>query len=1003
MEAIFKSVIAGKISLKDFTQWLDTNKSGLEELSAVQNFDFIPYFVNYVKENCSWLLNKSDKNIDIVNANKNPVKEIPSPKKVKSKTSPKKEKTKTSPKKDGINNSFERNEFPQITSQTDLSPQLNSVHLSTSKNIQTLNFGCAPYQLKRRDNRPFKENLQKAKFKSITSFPDVPVAQKCRNDADINNLDAFPPLGAKLEDPKARRRITPTPVQIVGKSSSVFGKSPFSSLSANKVQNDAFCNSTFQDGTLDLQKERDLLKLARDKLVKKPSCTALKTEPKLVDSNVIKVKAPSVNYIIPDPKEISMEKEMLVFIEIYNFVISKALIPNTTAELFFVFELITSKATAKDESKENIYFSTVHNCVYFAVSILKQQIPLLYMLDNTTLNSLCEIPYLPNFSPDLVDYLQQSLVKEDTAVSLPSLTRVPFQLDDDSRLNFSDESSFINFKKQRDMFYELLREWKGQSLQSDIKYQEKFFRKAKLLISLGPNTLNLYHLARLFQSQLIASCMCFEVNEVYDEILSDIQKNFPAKFKKLQERFLTPTRVGGLTPLPSFYGIQAFFSDLITATASPSFNQLLMDIFVSKIIELDNTDIFSDSELSSFDTLKDKYIFLLHTLRLLGKFLGYIHFLPYSSGQIITGKVAEFCIEARKRAVPPLDLSCLLRKASQNNHLILTVPWVVEYLSMMDSLALNLEHIQETLSILTDINKWRFPSNDFNSVLFFRLIIGWLFDVLHYPAKYSLLLQPISFGSPKEKCQKGLDSLALIDKQLIHSCCPYLIEFKVLIFNYLNDVRNKREARKITPFSTTQANLSSVSSKQQIESELEENFFSLHPQSLKKTCDFIADRIASKGISKIRSEVTNLKLKIVDDTVNSEAYKSIKASVKGASEKLQDIAKLLDVSVLGMCDDIRYKVQKIIDSASDDIKQTIPALVSEDTKQSVIDMCWKICIRIATNKITDWCDSNLVIDTIKLDIKSKVKNVFNSEPDIVSEKYLNLVIIVDFLPFKEIH
>ena len=53
----------------------------------------------------------------------------------------------------------------------------------------------------------------------------------------------------------------------------------------------------------------------------------------------------------------------------------------------------------------------------------------------------------------------------------------------------------------------------------------------------------------------------------------------------------------------------------------------------------------------------------------------------------------------------PLNLESYLEKAITKCHLILTVPFIIEFLSMMDKNALFIESVQTTISLLNFIFK----------------------------------------------------------------------------------------------------------------------------------------------------------------------------------------------------------------------------------------------------------------------------------------------------------
>ncbi|XP_054723379.1 codanin-1-like [Uloborus diversus] len=334
--------------------------------------------------------------------------------------------------------------------------------------------------------------------------------------------------------------------------------------------------------------------------------------------------------------------------------------------------------------------------------------------------------------------------------------------------------------------------------------------------------------------------MCLEINEGCDEMLNNIQKHFPGKFEKLQERFVTPFSTGEPNPPPKFYGVQHFFVEFIQHTSSPAFNQYLTDVFISKILELNDFDLCSFPDSKS---TKQIYTFLVLVLRLLGKFLGYIYFLPYRENTILPANIASYHSSFRKHRVIPINTLKLLKVAIQKQRTILTVPWIVEFLSMIDTVAKNFQ----------------------------ELIVGWLLDVLGYNAE--LCSKSCSLEFLEGDQLKGIDSEQLVDKQLIHECCLYLVEFKVLIYNFVHGIKTKsQKVRKITPLTTAKPKHSSINT-QELESQLVEAFSTLRASSLKKivkTIKFISKCMVSKVIRKIDIELKNIKLKYAENVRQSK-------------------------------------------------------------------------------------------------------------------------------------
>lgn len=1000
MAKVLDGLLKDSILIDDFKLWLICDSAE----NCREKSDFIPYFLNYVKDKCAWLTSKEAKCFDPP-AVKLKLEDNQSPDTNFRSVSSNQKGPKYSTDNNNRNLSSERNEnsFTGVKSSRPL--KVNEEIRNKGQPSRAEFFTAQPKIIGNEKKSPKSHFIAKKSlnFHSIDETKaNVNNSKHVRGfEENIKSFDAFPPLdqksnNGKSRNPKVSRRITPTPVQAVNKGSSKFGASVFASPTEN-VSNDAFRRTPFiENHTSNLQTEREMLKMTRNNFTQS-------AVPSNVNDLKVEIVSPKkstpVQYIIPDPKKVSHQKQLEMFSSIYDILITYALVPNLTSEMYFIFELLTSKTVAEVKCKgKNNIFCSVHNCTFFGIAVLEKLQSFLKLLDKNTLFSLCEIPFLPEFSSELVNVLQNCCEEKQENFTRPqTLTRVPFLLEEDSKENFIDSHAFTSFRKQRDLFYELLRDWQQQSLDSvDAKFQEKFSRKARLLINLAPNAVNLNHLAKLFQNQMIASCLGLEVNEVYDDLLSDIQRNFPGKFEKLRQRFMMPFCVGEPNPRPTFYGIQSFYSELVLAASSATLNQQLQDIFVCKILEFDSTDIFSDEELSSLGSVKEKYVFLLHTLRLLGKFLGFLHFLPYKVSETLPLSIVNYQLNSRKHSVPPLDVLKLLRTAVENNRVILTVPWIVEFLSMIDPVAKNLSYIQESLNILVAIYRGNYilSSNSLN-FWFLRLIIGWLFDVLSYPFEYYTLLQPISFEK-NVKCE-GLDFLAIIDKQLVHSCCPYLIEFKVLVHSFLNGIKNKnkRDIRKITPLSTTKPCVSTSLSIQQIESQLEENFFFLHPPSLKKTVDFVSDRVASKVISRIRSEVTEFKLDSIKHITTQEAYKSLQNSIPPNEAKLKSfidscILKLYEKSYSRISDFINLKCRE-------DIDQIMPCVLSNDIKPPVVKVCCDISFRCAIDKITDWCDTNLSLLDIQKDIKNKLNHLSKGEGDTITDKDLTVSSLIHSL------
>ncbi len=65
---------------------------------------------------------------------------------------------------------------------------------------------------------------------------------------------------------------------------------------------------------------------------------------------------------------------------LYSFFVENHLVPNVLVELYLVLELLTVKAQDDDDDDDVVddviggVFSSVHNCVFFATQVLRNQV-----------------------------------------------------------------------------------------------------------------------------------------------------------------------------------------------------------------------------------------------------------------------------------------------------------------------------------------------------------------------------------------------------------------------------------------------------------------------------------------------------------------------------------------------------------------------------------------------------------------------------------------------------
>ncbi|MGH0156917.1 UNVERIFIED_CONTAM: hypothetical protein FKN15_032950 [Acipenser sinensis] len=354
---------------------------------------------------------------------------------------------------------------------------------------------------------------------------------------NINNLEDFPPVGATPtpagSKTKPSRRINPTPVSAErphSKPKNCFTSTPLS----QPPPSPAIPESPGAGPDCWLQEEREMLRRERSKLSQQTSSPGL--PPALEPSTPTKLgssrtsSSGSADRLSPtaDLHKVSSSCQLDLLAELHCACIAENLVPNVFLELFFVLQLLTSCGSAPSEERQGgpaacrdvldrPYFNSVHNCVYFAVKVLENNFDLISQLDKCTLRLLAENERLGSFSPALRDRLlaaHESSTAKVSRITPSFIQSVPFQPATDNRSNFYSDKAFHIFKKQRDIFYELLREWEDFHKEPGWVFDMVLGSRVRGMVSQLTAASNHSHFARLFQKQLIQSAPVLDVCEV---------------------------------------------------------------------------------------------------------------------------------------------------------------------------------------------------------------------------------------------------------------------------------------------------------------------------------------------------------------------------------------------------------------------------------------------------------------------------------------------------------
>ena len=531
----------------------------------------------------------------------------------------------------------------------------------------------------KRGNKKGKSGRSPSKMKASTPMEEAKSSQNLQNTNKVSNLrnrlaevdlclddkDTFPDISKAATNKK--RRIKPIMVSQpadkgnVLNSNNVFGKV----LERTDFAESPFKVEEVERKTVD---DREMIKesITRQTPMKVPSISPGKPSPIVTRSNSMI----SYSSVVSPLLVTSHQKPALILLgSLYSQVLLNHLMPNLVVELYFLLELLLMEVTGEPDLVEaqESYLASVHNCVFFSSFVLSRVVCLLAPLDGSTLRLLADNSRLSEFCPSLCETLsemqQERLVSPSKPIkSAKMLQNVSFQSETDNRSNFPSSASFHDFKKQRDKFYSLIRRWGEESRSPEYEFVQ-LSSEVDLVMTMLDHPINHAHFARLFRQQLVAMCRGeTDGNGAPNEqVMSDLRRTDPLKYKRLAARLTTPGRSGGPCPSPTFTGAAEFCRDFILACKCHKFIQHLKDSLSIEIQRLDALPL----EIGQEDTwgsgiskledstgkmdlsrdmgedLAEQYQDNLLTLRILAKFLGLIESLPYSTEEPLTEELTE--------------------------------------------------------------------------------------------------------------------------------------------------------------------------------------------------------------------------------------------------------------------------------------------------------------------------------------------------------------------------
>ncbi|XP_045864673.1 codanin-1 isoform X3 [Meles meles] len=813
---------------------------------------------------------------------------------------------------------------------------------------------------------------------------------------NLSNLEEFPPVGSVPPGPAGRtkpsRRINPTPVseeRSLSKPKTCFTSPPINCVPSSQpsVPDTSPWGHGLPPGCRSLQEEREMLRKERSKqLQQSPSTTCPTSElgPPL-PSRTGNLTAESA-----DPARVSSRPRLELIALIYSSCIAENLVPNLFLELFFVLQLLTARrmVATKDGDLEPSPGAPVQ--------VLERQFQVLSYLDKGTLKLLAENERLLCFSPALQGRLRAAYEGSVAKVSLampPSAQAVSFQPETDNRANFSSDRAFHTFKKQRDVFFEVLREWEDRHEEPGWDFEKGLGSRIRAMMGQLSAACSHSHFVRLFQKQLLQMCQSpggaggTVLGEAPD-VLSMLGADKLGRLRRLQERLVAPQSSGGPCPPPTFPGCQGFFRDFILSASSFQFNQHLMDSLSLKIREL-NSLALPQPEPSDEDGESDvdwqgerrQFAMVLLSLRLLAKFLGFVAFLPYRGPEPPPTRELQDSILALRSQVPPaLDVRALLQQGLRARRAVLTVPWLVEFLSLADHIVPLLDYYRSIFTVLLHLHRSLVLSKEsegemcFLNKLLLLAVLGWLFQIPTVPEDLFFLEegQLDALEVDTVASELGLDGMPVVDQHLLYTCCPYIGELRKLLASWVSGSsgRSGGFVRKITPTTTTSLGAQPPRTSQGLQAQLAQAFFHNQPPSLRRTVEFVAERIGSNCVKHIKAT-------LVADLVR-QAESLLQEQLVTQGQAGGDPAQLLEILCSQLCPHGAQALTQGREFCQKKSPGAVRALLPEETPAAVLSSAENIAVGLATEKACTWLSANITA-LIRREVKAAVSRTLRAQ------------------------
>lgn len=374
--------------------------------------------------------------------------------------------------------------------------------------------------------------------------------------------------------------------------------------------------------------------------------------------------------------------------------------------------------------------------------------------------------------------------------------------------------------------------------------------------------------------------------------------------------------------------------------------------------------------------------------------------------------------------LPLFDLRSILIKSIFDNRILLTIPWIVQYLMMLDHVTLQLKYYKELLTILFELYitlENRTMSSRATAKFIIRICLGYLFEQPGIADAYYLYRQnrnnynlsdvindmkaltwspfnssDVSSNKSDLERRKNLTrDVNSVDfnanlEEILNAACPFLADFRVSIMpSRLSKTLSRSGKYRYITTKLADTNTSIKEKTTDVQANLLGEFLQSQSQSTRKTIDFVIERTASAAIKDFQFEHF-IRIK-----------ESVSKHVSGIRVNKYALVKeaLLRIYRAGL-EEINLKWNnEMHNKIKERVSEAINALLPKETLVDLKNLFIKYSIQKSLQKTNEWkamyCSGLEIFST---DLDADVDKVIRSSAAVKNDDYLLNLDINSSLP-----